>query len=75
MLKPSELTPLTALALAALAERAGLPDGCLNVVCGDAPAIGERVCDCVSVCDCVCDCVRMCVSVRGRVAVCGCVMV
>lgn len=40
VLKPAELTPLTALALAELAERAGLPDGCLNVVIGDAPAIG-----------------------------------
>jgi hypothetical protein len=42
VLKPSELTPLTALALTELAERAGLPDGCLNVVMGDAPAIGEQ---------------------------------
>jgi acyl-CoA reductase-like NAD-dependent aldehyde dehydrogenase len=41
VLKPAELTPLTALALAELADRAGLPDGVLNVVLGDAPAIGE----------------------------------
>jgi hypothetical protein len=40
VLKPAELTPLSALALAELAERAGLPDGVLNVVLGDAPAIG-----------------------------------
>ncbi len=41
VLKPAELTPLTALALTELAERAGLPDGVLNVVMGDAPAIGK----------------------------------
>jgi succinate-semialdehyde dehydrogenase/glutarate-semialdehyde dehydrogenase len=39
-LKPAELTPLTALALAELADRAGVPDGVFNVVLGDAPAIG-----------------------------------
>lgn len=39
--KPAEDTPLSALALAELAERAGLPKGVLNVVTGmDAPAIG-----------------------------------
>lgn len=43
VLKPSELTPLTALALAELAERAGLPDGVLNIVMGDAPAIGNTL--------------------------------
>jgi delta 1-pyrroline-5-carboxylate dehydrogenase len=41
VLKPSEQTPLTALALAELADRAGLPEGTFNVVMGDAPAIGE----------------------------------
>lgn len=39
-LKPSELTPLTAFALAKLALDAGIPPGVFNVVCGDAPAIG-----------------------------------
>lgn len=41
VLKPSEQTPLTALALAELADRAGLPEGAFNVVLGDAAAIGE----------------------------------
>ncbi|KAG2501752.1 hypothetical protein HYH03_000252 [Edaphochlamys debaryana] len=43
VLKPAELTPLTACALAELAERAGLPDGVLNLVMGDAPAIGHEL--------------------------------
>ncbi len=41
VVKPSELTPLSALALAALAEEAGIPAGVFNVVAGDAPAIGK----------------------------------
>ena len=41
VLKPAPETPLTALALARLAERAGVPAGVLNVVTGDAPAIGD----------------------------------
>jgi succinate-semialdehyde dehydrogenase/glutarate-semialdehyde dehydrogenase len=36
VVKPAEQTPLCALALAELAERAGLPPGVLNVVTGDA---------------------------------------
>ena len=41
VLKPSELTPLSALALAWLAAEAGIPPGVFNVVTGDATAIGE----------------------------------
>jgi len=44
VLKPAELTPLSALALAELAERAGVPAGVFNIVTGDAPAIGEEMC-------------------------------
>ncbi|MBP9218231.1 MAG: NAD-dependent succinate-semialdehyde dehydrogenase [Sterolibacterium sp.] len=36
IVKPAEQTPLTALALAELAQRAGLPDGVLNVITGSA---------------------------------------
>ena len=39
--KPASQTPFTALALAELAQRAGLPPGVLNVVSGDAEAIGR----------------------------------
>jgi len=41
VVKPAPETPLTALALGVLAERAGLPPGVLNIVTGDAPAIGD----------------------------------
>jgi len=41
VLKPSELTPFSALALAALAEEAGVPPGVFNVVTGQAAPIGE----------------------------------
>ncbi|HSI38944.1 MAG TPA: NAD-dependent succinate-semialdehyde dehydrogenase [Xanthobacteraceae bacterium] len=40
VIKPAEETPLTALALAVLAEEAGVPAGVLNIVTGDPPAIG-----------------------------------
>jgi len=39
--KPAEATPLTALALAALAEQAGLPAGVLNIITGDAGKAAE----------------------------------
>lgn len=41
IVKPASKTPLTALALAQLAEKAGIPAGVLNVVTGDASAIGK----------------------------------
>src|SRR4051795_7869438 len=46
VLKPAEQTPLTALAIAALAEEAGIPPGVFSVVTGDAadaPAIGAEL--------------------------------
>lgn len=45
VLKPSELTPLTALALAALAQEAGIPQGVLNVVTGVAAEVSEPLLD------------------------------
>jgi succinate-semialdehyde dehydrogenase/glutarate-semialdehyde dehydrogenase len=46
VLKPAEQTPLSALAVAELASRAGLPPGVLSIVTGDAddaPAIGGEL--------------------------------
>ncbi|MBB2917520.1 NADP-dependent succinate-semialdehyde dehydrogenase [Cupriavidus alkaliphilus] len=43
VVKPASQTPLTALALAALAERAGIPAGVLSVVTGSASAIGGEM--------------------------------
>jgi succinate-semialdehyde dehydrogenase/glutarate-semialdehyde dehydrogenase len=43
VLKPSELTPFTALALAWLGEQAGIPPGVLNVVIGDPAPIGTEL--------------------------------
>lgn len=41
--KPAPDTPLSALALAVLAERAGLPAGVLNIITGDATKIGPEL--------------------------------
>lgn len=41
VLKPAEQTPLCALALGVLAERAGIPAGVLNIVTGDPVTIGQ----------------------------------
>ncbi len=44
VVKPAPQTPFTALALAELAERAGIPKGVFSVVTGDAIAIGNELC-------------------------------
>jgi succinate-semialdehyde dehydrogenase/glutarate-semialdehyde dehydrogenase len=43
VLKPASETPLTALALAALAEEAGIPKGVFNVITGKASTIGREL--------------------------------
>src|SRR3954468_24815223 len=43
VLKPAEQTPFSALAMAELAERAGIPKGVLNIITGDAPTIGAEL--------------------------------
>ena len=43
VLKPAELTPLSALRLAELALDAGIPQGVLNVVPGKGSVVGERL--------------------------------
>lgn len=41
VLKPSPETPLSATALMKIFQEAGIPDGTVNLVMGDAPAIGK----------------------------------
>jgi acyl-CoA reductase-like NAD-dependent aldehyde dehydrogenase len=43
VLKPAELTPLTALELEKLALEAGIPEGVLNVLNGPGRTVGERL--------------------------------
>ena len=43
VIKPASETPLSALALAELAKRAGIPDGVLNVVVGSSGDIGSEL--------------------------------
>jgi succinate-semialdehyde dehydrogenase/glutarate-semialdehyde dehydrogenase len=43
VIKPSELTPFSALALGVLAERAGIPNGVINIVTGMPSEIGQEI--------------------------------
>lgn len=43
VIKPAELTPFSALALGVLAERAGIPNGVINIVTGQAAEIGSAL--------------------------------
>jgi betaine-aldehyde dehydrogenase len=43
ILKPAELTPLTAIELERIALEAGLPEGVLQVVAGPGPTVGQRL--------------------------------
>ncbi len=43
VMKPSELTSLTALAAARLMHAAGLPPGCVNIVTGDGAGVGQAM--------------------------------
>ncbi|WP_084963933.1 aldehyde dehydrogenase family protein [Thermoactinospora rubra] len=45
VLKPSEVTPLAALALARLCQQAGVPDGVVNVVTGEGRVVGKQMCE------------------------------
>ncbi len=44
ILKPSSLTPLTALELGKIADEAGLPAGVINVIPGPGQEVGEMLC-------------------------------
>ena len=44
ILKPSSLTPLTALSLAKIIHNAGLPAGVVNIINGSGTKIGEQLC-------------------------------
>ncbi len=43
LVKPAELTPLSAIAIAELAQEAGIPAGVMNVITGDSKAIGKEL--------------------------------
>jgi succinate-semialdehyde dehydrogenase/glutarate-semialdehyde dehydrogenase len=44
VIKPASQTPYSALAMAELGSRAGIPKGVLNVITGDSKAIGAELC-------------------------------
>ena len=43
VLKPSEVTPLTAFVLAEIIDQVGIPAGVFNLVCGTGPVVGEAI--------------------------------
>lgn len=45
IVKPAHETPFSALALAELAERAGIPAGIFNVVLGESASLSRQLCD------------------------------
>lgn len=45
VLKPSELTPFSAIAMAVLAQEAGIPAGLFSILTGDAQTIGQVMTD------------------------------
>ncbi|MEO0976734.1 MAG: aldehyde dehydrogenase family protein, partial [Pseudomonadota bacterium] len=45
VMKPAEFTPYSALIYGIMADKVGLPAGVVNIVTGDAPAIGEEMCE------------------------------
>ncbi len=46
VIKPHEMTPLSALRMAALFEEAGVPPGVVNIVTGDGPSVGAALAAC-----------------------------
>lgn len=44
VIKPAELTPYSGLVWGWLCQKAGIPDGVVNIVTGDAAAIGKAMC-------------------------------
>jgi len=44
ILKPSSLTPLSVLELAKIISQTGIPKGVVNIINGEGPAIGEKLC-------------------------------
>jgi len=44
ILKPSSLTPLSALELVRITQKAGLPEGVVNIITGSGDDIGEALC-------------------------------
>eukprot|EP00112_Aurelia_sp_Birch-Aquarium-sp1_P001622 Seg1176.1 transcript_id=Seg1176.1/GoldUCD/mRNA.D3Y31 product="Cytosolic 10-formyltetrahydrofolate dehydrogenase" protein_id=Seg1176.1/GoldUCD/D3Y31 len=45
VLKPAQVTPMTALKFAELAAKAGFPKGVINIVPGSGSVVGQRICD------------------------------